>query len=49
MNRLLFKQEKGAVPVGTSKDFYKAKCELKYDKKSYCMEYYFKEKHKGIS
>ncbi|CAO2824834.1 unnamed protein product [Amaranthus hypochondriacus] len=39
--------EKGAVPVGTSKDFYKAKCELKYDKKSYCMEYYFKEKHKG--
>ncbi|XP_057548295.1 uncharacterized protein LOC130826744 isoform X2 [Amaranthus tricolor] len=39
--------EKGAVPVGTSEDFYKAKYELKYDKKSYCMEYYFKEKHKG--
>lgn len=39
--------EKGVELVGTSKDLYKAKCELKYDKKSYCMEYYFKEKHKG--
>lgn len=41
-------QEKGAVLVGTSKNLYKAKCELKHDKKSYSMEYYFREKHTGI-
>uniref|UniRef100_A0A803MW87 Rab3 GTPase-activating protein catalytic subunit n=1 Tax=Chenopodium quinoa TaxID=63459 RepID=A0A803MW87_CHEQI len=39
--------EKGAVLVGTSNELYKTNCELKYDKKSYCMEYYFKEKRKG--
>lgn len=39
--------EKGAVSVGTSKHLYKARSELKYDKKSYYMEYYFKEKHKS--
>ncbi|XP_021851525.1 uncharacterized protein [Spinacia oleracea] len=39
--------EKGAVLVGTSKNLYKAKCELKHDKKSYSMEYYFREKHTG--
>ncbi|KMT05404.1 hypothetical protein BVRB_7g175320 isoform C [Beta vulgaris subsp. vulgaris] len=38
--------EKGAVLVGTSKDLYKANYELKYDKKSYYMEFYFKEKYK---
>ncbi|XP_021716287.1 rab3 GTPase-activating protein catalytic subunit-like isoform X2 [Chenopodium quinoa] len=39
--------EKGAVLVGNSNELYKTNCELKYDKKSYCMEYYFKEKRKG--
>ncbi|KAK9756769.1 hypothetical protein RND81_01G120100 [Saponaria officinalis] len=39
--------EKGALPVGTSKRLYKAKYELKYDKKSYCMEYYFEKEHNG--
>ncbi|KAL9238906.1 hypothetical protein vseg_013274 [Gypsophila vaccaria] len=39
--------EKGAVPVGTLNRLYKAKHELKYDKKSYCMEYYFEKEHNG--
>ncbi|KAH9601980.1 hypothetical protein KSS87_000353 [Heliosperma pusillum] len=39
--------EKGALPVGTSNRLYKAKYELKYDNKSYCMEYYFEKDHNG--
>ncbi|GMH07450.1 hypothetical protein Nepgr_009290 [Nepenthes gracilis] len=39
--------EKGSVQVGTSKNLYKAKTELKYDMKSYSMEYYFQDKHDG--
>lgn len=34
-------QEKGAVPLGVSKNLYKVKSELKYAMKNYCMEYYF--------
>ncbi|XP_059660903.1 uncharacterized protein LOC132307219 isoform X2 [Cornus florida] len=33
--------QKGAVHLGSSKNLYKVKSELKYFTKSYCMEYYF--------
>lgn len=33
--------------VGILKYLFKVKYELKYDKKSYCMEYYFEEKYNG--
>ncbi|GAB2274265.1 hypothetical protein Dimus_009030 [Dionaea muscipula] len=39
--------EKGAAQVGTSDNLYKATTELKYDMKSYSMEYYFSHKHSG--
>lgn len=39
--------EKGAIQVDSSKNLFKAKSELKYVMKSYCMEYYFKIKKSG--
>ncbi|KAH9701883.1 Rab3 GTPase-activating protein catalytic subunit [Citrus sinensis] len=39
--------EKGAIQLDSSKNLYKAKSELKYFMKSYCMEYYFEIKKSG--
>ncbi|TKY56514.1 Rab3 GTPase-activating protein catalytic subunit [Spatholobus suberectus] len=39
--------EKGSVLLGYSKNSYKVKSELKYDMKSYCMEYYFETNNNG--
>ncbi|GAB4860236.1 hypothetical protein Ancab_011715 [Ancistrocladus abbreviatus] len=39
--------EKGSVRVGASKNLYKAKNELKYNTKSYFMEYYFQDEDNG--
>ncbi|KAH9662048.1 Rab3 GTPase-activating protein catalytic subunit [Citrus sinensis] len=39
--------EKGAIQLDSSKNLYKAKSELKYFMKSYCMEYYYEIKKSG--
>lgn len=43
----LLVQEKSAEHVGSRKNLYKVKCELKYGIKLYCMEYYFETSRNG--
>ena len=38
---VLILQEKGAEYLGSRRNLYKVKCELKYAIKLYCIEYYF--------
>ncbi|KAJ4972408.1 hypothetical protein NE237_005507 [Protea cynaroides] len=41
--------EKGAISLDSTKNLYKVKFEMKYGKKSYCMEYFFEANSNGES